>query len=70
MKLFLDTADVKTVLDRIDTGLIAGVTTNPTLIKKSGRRPEDVYSELSAGGVKDISMEIVAENKEAFYMRL
>ena len=66
MKLFLDTADVKTVLDRIDTGLIAGVTTNPTLIKKSGRRPEDVYSELSAGGVKDISMEIVAENKEAF----
>lgn len=66
MKLFLDTADVKTVLDRIDTGLIAGVTTNPTLIKKSGRRPEDVYSELLDGGVKDISMEIVAENKEAF----
>ena len=66
MKLFLDTADVKTVLDRIDTGLIAGVTTNPTLIKKSGRRPEDVYSELLDGGVKAISMEIVAENNEAF----
>ena len=45
MKIFLDTADVNEVARRVDTGLISGVTTNPTLIKKSGRRPSDVYNE-------------------------
>ena len=37
MKLFLDTAIVSDIEERLDTGLIAGVTTNPTLIRKSGR---------------------------------
>ena len=40
-----------------DTGLVDGVTTNPTLIMKSGRNPDDVYQELSDMGVNDISME-------------
>ena len=46
MKLFLDTADVKDIEERLSTGLISGVTTNPTLIKKSGRNPWQVYRDI------------------------
>tara|TARA_B100001778_G_C18452157_1_gene567229 strand:+ start:213 stop:905 length:693 start_codon:yes stop_codon:yes gene_type:complete len=61
MKIFLDTADVPTILKHFETGLIDGVTTNPSLIKKSGRDPEDVYRELVMAGVPDISMEVVED---------
>ena len=36
MQIFLDTADYKEIEDRYETGLIAGITTNPTLVRKSG----------------------------------
>ena len=58
MKLFLDTAIVSDVEKRFPTGLISGVTTNPTLIKKSGREPEDVYTDLFNLGVTDLSIEV------------
>ena len=58
MKIFLDTADVATVKQLFPTGLIDGVTTNPTLIRKSGADPLDVYQELADIGVPDISMEV------------
>ena len=61
MKIFLDTADVPTILKHWDTGLIDGVTTNPSLIRKSGRDPEDVYRELAMAGIPDISMEVVED---------
>ena len=64
MKIFLDTADVSTILNHFETGLIDGVTTNPTLIRKSGRDPEDVYQELAEAGVRDISMEVVGSRDE------
>jgi len=64
MKIFLDTADVSTIIKHFETGLIDGVTTNPTLIRKSGRDPEDVYLELSEAGVRDISMEVVGSREE------
>ena len=64
MKIFLDTADVSTILKHFETGLIDGVTTNPTLIMKSGRDPEDVYHELAEAGVRDISMEVVGSREE------
>ena len=64
MKIFLDTADVSTILEHFETGLIDGVTTNPTLIMKSGRDPEDVYQELAEAGVRDISMEVVGSRDE------
>ena len=64
MKIFLDTADVSTILKHFETGLIDGVTTNPTLIMKSGRDPEDVYQELAEAGVRDISMEVVGSREE------
>ena len=62
MRIFLDTADVNEVARRVDTGLISGVTTNPTLIRKSGRRPSDVYNELNnLDYITDVSIEVVAD---------
>ena len=64
MKLFLDTADVESISDSFETGLIDGVTTNPTLMMKSGRNPDDVYQELINLGVPDVSMEVVGDSYE------
>ena len=64
MKLFLDTADVESIADSFQTGLIDGVTTNPTLMMKSGRNPDDVYQELINLGVPDVSMEVVGDSHE------
>ena len=63
MKIFLDTADTEAITNGYETGLIDGITTNPSLIKKSGRDPEEVYQELIDLGIPDISMEVVG-NKE------
>ena len=62
MKLFLDTAIVSDIEDRLETGLIAGVTTNPTLIKKSGRDPWTVYRDIIELGVDDLSIEVFGES--------
>jgi len=61
MKIFLDTADTQAIKDGYDTGLVDGITTNPSLIMKSGRNPEDVYQELIDLGIPDISMEVVGD---------
>ena len=61
MKLFLDTADTELIEKYYQTNLIDGVTTNPTLIMKSGRDPEDVYQQLIDLGIDDISMEVVGD---------
>ena len=59
MKLFLDSAIIKDIDKRLDSGVISGVTTNPTLIKKSGRVPDDVYADLIQDiGVQDVSIEV------------
>ena len=59
MKLFLDSAIVSEVKERYKTGIISGVTTNPTLIKRSGRVPDDVYADLIDDiGVQDLSIEV------------
>ena len=64
MKLFLDTADTSLIRKYHSTGLIDGVTTNPTLIRKSGRDPEEVYQEIKDIGIRDISMEVVGNGEE------
>ncbi len=66
MRIFLDTANVEDVAKHFLTGLIDGVTTNPTLIRKSGKKPTDVYEELSQIGVRDISMEVYGSAQEMF----
>ena len=59
MKLFLDSAIIKDIDSRLASGVISGVTTNPTLIKKSGREPDDVYADLIQDlGVEDVSIEV------------
>ena len=66
MKIFLDTADTDVIRKHFETGLIDGVTTNPTLIRKSGRDPLEVYQEISDIGVRDISMEVSGTAEEMF----
>ena len=64
MKIFLDTAETDVVRKHFKTGLIDGLTTNPSLIRKSGRKHEEVYQEFNDIGLTDISMEVIgnAEN--------
>ena len=66
MKLFLDTAEVKDIEDRVSTGLISGVTTNPTLIKKSGRNPWNIYRDIIELGIDDLSIEVHGEKFKEF----
>tara|TARA_Y100001970_G_scaffold6504_1_gene7431 strand:+ start:1045 stop:1683 length:639 start_codon:yes stop_codon:yes gene_type:complete len=69
MKLFLDTAVVSDIEDRLSSGLIAGVTTNPTLIKKSGRDPWKVYRDIVELGVDDLSIEVMGYTSKEFVER-
>jgi len=67
MKIFLDTAEVPEIKKAFETGLIDGITTNPSLIKKSGRDPVEVIKEISSFSpsmVQSISAEVVADTAE------
>ena len=66
MKIFLDTADTDVIEKYFSTGLVDGVTTNPTLIMKSGKTPDDVYRKIKDIGVKDISMEVMGSDLEMY----
>jgi len=66
MKIFLDTADTEVINEYFKTGLVDGVTTNPTLIMKAGKNPDDVYQEIKDIGVQDISMEVVGDEGEMY----
>ena len=61
MKILLDTAETDVVRKHFKTGLIDGLTTNPTLIRKSGRNHEEVYQEFKDIGLTDISMEVIGD---------
>ena len=67
MKIFLDTADTDIIEQHYDTGLIDGVTTNPTLIRQSGENSEDVYERIKKIGIKDISMEVMGGAQEMLW---
>jgi transaldolase len=66
MKIFLDTAEIDMIRPVYETGLLDGVTTNPTLIMKSGRNPVEVIKEISSSFslLKSISAEVVADTAE------
>jgi transaldolase len=66
MKIFLDTADVSMIGPAYETGLLDGVTTNPTLILKSGRQLQEVIEEISTTftNLESISAEVVADTAE------
>jgi transaldolase len=60
MKFFIDTADVREIRDAHDLGLVDGVTTNPSLIAKSGRKFQDVIKEIVSIVDGPISAEVIA----------
>ena len=64
MNIFLDSAITTDIEDRLPTGIIGGVTTNPTLIKKSNEDPDVVYKELWKLGVKNLSIEVRGNTQE------
>ena len=64
MQLFLDTASVTEIRTMWEMGILDGVTTNPTLVAKEGRKFEDVLREVCALGVPSVSAEVVATDTE------
>lgn len=66
MKIFLDTADVSFIKSAYETGLLDGVTTNPSLILKSGRQLSEVIQEIASDfrNLQSISAEVVADTAE------
>lgn len=64
MKFFVDTADVAEIRDLAATGLLDGVTTNPSLIAKSGRKFLDVIAEICDAVEGPVSAEVAATDFE------
>ena len=64
MKFFADTADVKDIADLATLGLLDGVTTNPTLIAKSGRDFKTTIAEICALVPGPVSAEVAATDFE------
>jgi transaldolase len=60
MKFFVDTADVAEIKELADAGLLDGVTTNPSLIAKSGRKFKDVIKEICDIVPGPVSAEVTA----------
>lgn len=60
MKFFIDTADVTEIREAHELGLVDGVTTNPSLIAKSGRKFKEVIKEITAIVDGPISAEVIA----------
>src|SRR4051812_15983257 len=64
MKFFVDTADAAEIADLSATGLVDGVTTNPSLIAKSGRKFLDVLAEICSVVSGPVSAEVTATQVE------
>lgn len=60
MKFFVDTADIAEIKDLLPTGLVDGVTTNPSLIMKSGRDFREVVAEICSLVPGPVSAEVTA----------
>jgi transaldolase len=65
MKFFLDTADTKAIAELNALGMVDGVTTNPSLILKSGRNILEVTKEICDMVAGPVSAEVVATEAEA-----
>lgn len=64
MKFFIDTADIAEIRELADIGLLDGVTTNPSLIKKSGRDFKETIAEICSIINGPVSAEVVATDYE------
>ena len=65
MKFFIDTADIDEIRDLAASGQVDGVTTNPSLVAKSGREFFDVVAEICAAVEGPVSAEVTATDHEA-----
>lgn len=68
MKIFLDTANIAEIKKARDLGIIDGVTTNPSLIAREGRRPEDIIKEITTIIEGPICIEAVASETEGIIL--
>jgi len=64
MKFFVDTAEIKDIRDLYATGLLDGVTTNPSLIAKSGRDFKEVIKEICETVPGPVSAEVASTDYE------
>src|SRR3546814_2212477 len=64
MKFFVDTADTAEIRDLAESGLVDGVTTNPSLIHKSDRKFLEVVAEICSITSGPVSAEVVALDQE------
>jgi len=64
MKFFIDTADVAEIREALSLGILDGVTTNPTLVAKTGRPFKDVILEICRLVPGPVSAEVVSTNAE------
>ncbi len=64
MKFFIDTADIKEIKDLAATGMVDGVTTNPSLAAKSGKKFVDLIAEICAVVPGPVSAEVTALDYE------
>ena len=65
MKFFADTAEIAEIRELADAGLLDGVTTNPSLVKKSGRDFIEVVTEIAKVCAGPVSAEVVATEHKA-----
>ena len=64
MKFFVDTADINEIRELADTGLLDGVTTNPSLVHKSGRDFLEVVKDITSVVSGPVSAEVVATDHQ------
>ncbi|MDE8346558.1 MAG: fructose-6-phosphate aldolase [Acidocella sp.] len=68
MKFFVDTAEISEIRELAETGLLDGVTTNPTLIAKSGRNIAEVIAEICEIVSGPVSAEVAATDYKQMLM--
>jgi len=64
MKIFLDTADIDEIREAASWGILDGVTTNPTLVAKTGRKFAEVVRDITAIVDGPISLEAMSDDAE------
>ena len=69
MRFFVDTADVAEIKDLAATGLLDGVTTNPSLVAKAGRDFKEIIAEICDVVPGPVSAEVAATDFEGSALR-
>lgn len=64
MKFFLDTAEIEDIKKAVELGICDGITTNPTLIMKSGRKHKEVIQDIARFVTGPISVESMGDTRE------